>query len=154
MKIPVKPPIHILLADDDMDDRFFFSDVVTRLKKPVNLTAVDDGERLMNYLNKHTQNLPQILFLDLNMPRKNGAECLVEIKKDPRLAGLPVVIYSTSLHEAVADELYISGAHYYVRKTNVAELKKMLEFFLSLIETNTFDRPGRDKFILRLGELA
>ena len=73
-------PFHILLADDDLDDRFLFEDALNKLSLPTRLTTIDDGERLINYLYKNTHQLPDVLFLDLNMPRKNGSECVLEKK--------------------------------------------------------------------------
>ena len=65
-------PIHILLADDDIDDISFFDKALKELPVSVNLTTVNDGHQLMNYLSENLEHLPDVLFLDLNMPRKNG----------------------------------------------------------------------------------
>jgi CheY-like chemotaxis protein len=150
-------PLHILLADDDEDDRFFFDLVLKGLAIETRLSTVEDGESLMNYLSENSNQLPDVLFLDLNMPRKNGSECLVEIKHNEKLKDLPVIIYSTSLHEDVADLLYKNGAHYYVRKTDMVELQKVLQYVLTLmienraaIKAGKFERPGRKNFILSL----
>lgn len=145
-------PLKILLADDDPDDRFFFDLVLKDLAIPTQLTTVEDGVKLMDYLIKHADKLPDVLFLDLNMPRKNGSECLSEIKHNAKLKNLPVIIYSTSLHEDIADILYKKGAHYYIRKTDIVELKKTLNYTLGLIVENNFARPRRDKFVLSLAE--
>ncbi|MGZ4037197.1 MAG: response regulator [Bacteroidia bacterium] len=144
--------LNILLADDDVDDRFFFDKVLKALPIASRLATVDNGEKLMDLLVKSNTALPDILFLDLNMPRKNGSECLSEIKSDPLLKQLPVVIYSTSMHEDVAELLYEAGAHYYVRKTNMKELKRVLTFILTLLMEKDFARPSQDKFILSLVE--
>jgi CheY-like chemotaxis protein len=146
--------IRILLADDDLDDRFFFSSSLSELSTLTRLTTVNDGEILINYLSKNSHQLPDVLFLDLNMPRKNGLECLTEIKRNKKLEQLPVIIYSTSLHDAVADELYNNGAHYYIRKTDFTELKKMLQLVLTMIVKNKFNRPSRDKFVLSMVEIS
>ena len=66
-------PISILLADDDADDRFFFGKALKELPISTELTTVEDGEKLMSYLLKNSEKLPDVLFLDLNMPRKNGS---------------------------------------------------------------------------------
>lgn len=145
-------PIKILLADDDPDDRFFFDLVLKDLSIPTQFTTVEDGVKLMDYLIKHADKLPDVLFLDLNMPRKNGSECLTEIKNNPKLKDLPVIIYSTSLHEDIADILYKKGAHYYIRKTDIVELKKTLNYTLGLMIENNFARPRRYKFVLSLSE--
>jgi CheY-like chemotaxis protein len=141
-------PINILLADDDIDDRYFFNKVLQSLPIQTKLETVENGENLMIYLAENSENLPDILFLDLNMPRKNGMECLSEIKKDEKLKNLPVIIYSTHQHERNSDKLYEKGAHYYVRKTDMIELAKALQYILNLMVENKFARPGKDKFVL------
>lgn len=146
-------PIHILLADDDRDDLFFFKDALSELPINTELTTVDDGERLLSYLSKNAGKLPDVLFLDLNMPRRNGSECLKEIKLNKFLQKLPVIIYSTSLHEVVSDELYKNGAHYYVRKTSLPELRKALDCVLTMMIENNFERPPRNKFVLSLAKV-
>jgi CheY-like chemotaxis protein len=151
MKNPIpNGALHILLADDDIDDCFFFKNSLSKLSITSRLTTVDDGERLMTYLSKYSDNLPDVLFLDLNMPRKNGSECLKEIKLNKKLQHLPVIIYSTSLHEAVADELYNNGAHYYIRKANLNELQNVLHRVLIMLAENKFAHPLRNNFVFSL----
>lgn len=140
--------IHLLLADDDPDDRFFFDKILGLLPIPTHLTMVEDGQKLMHFFSKTAEQLPDALFLDLNMPRKNGSECLKEIKGDFKLKDLPVIIYSTSLHEDIAELLYKEGAHYYVRKGGLDELKETLHYILNLMVEKKFTRPPKDKFIL------
>ncbi|MDQ3047487.1 MAG: response regulator [Bacteroidota bacterium] len=148
---PVKN-IKILLADDDVDDRFFFTEALNEIRVPHELVTIDNGELLMKYLKENSSSLPNVLFLDLNMPRKNGAECLKEIKLDKKLQKLPVIIYSTSLHDEVADELYAVGAHYYIRKTDLSSLEIALKKVIDLLVDEKFARPSRNEFILSLVE--
>ena len=68
--------LNLLLADDDIDDCSFFKEVLENLPISTHLTTVHDGEQLIQLLAKETIELPHVLFLDLNMPRKNGFECL------------------------------------------------------------------------------
>ncbi|MBA4053169.1 MAG: response regulator, partial [Marivirga sp.] len=133
-------PVHILLADDDRDDRYFFDKAVKMLSFQTRLTLVEDGAKLMIYLSENSAKLPDVLFLDYNMPRKNGFECLSEIKSSPALKALPVIIYSTYVHEDLADMLYEKGAHYYIRKAGIGELIKLIQLVLTLIRENKFDR--------------
>ena len=142
-------PINILLADDDKDDRDFFNMALKEVSIATHLTTVSDGERLMAYLSENSENLPDVLFLDLNMPRKNGNECLVAIKSNKKLKQLPVVIYSTSLQDAAADVLYKNGAHYYLHKCDIAILSKSIHRILTLLLESP-KQPSRDKFILCL----
>ena len=143
----MKKKISILLADDDKDDRFFFEKALNELSTPFVFETMEDGEKLMIWLLKNSNHLPDVLFLDLNMPRKNGSECLLEIKKHPKLKKMPVIIYSTSLHEEVANILYANGAHYYIKKPDYTELAKILQKAIGLI-TNNSDQPSRDKFVV------
>ena len=97
---------NLLLADDDIDDCTFFEDALEELPISATLLTVNDGVQLMNYLSAKSDNLPDALFLDLNMPRKSGFECLSEIKLINKLKDLPVIIFSTSLNMEVVDLLY------------------------------------------------
>lgn len=80
-------------------------------------------------------------------------ECITEIKGNAKLRHIPVVIYSTSLHEDIANLLYEKGAHYYVRKVELTELKKILFQLLTLMTEKNFLRPTRAEFIVSLAEI-
>ena len=144
-------PLNILLADDDKDDRYFFEKALGRLPTSVNFTTVNDGAQLMKYLKTNSDNLPDVLFLDNNMPRKTGSECLVEIKSDERLKKIPVILCSTSLGDDFANELYQNGAHYYLHKCDFPELIKCIQMALESLEKNPY-QPARSKFMLNLQE--
>ncbi len=141
-------PLHLLLADDDKDDRFFFKKALEELPVATQLTTVENGEKLIHFLTENNQSLPDALFLDLNMPRKNGLECLLEIKNNEKLKHLPVIVLSTSLNREVVDLLYKTGAYYYARKTDMMELSKVLRYILQLMVEKKFIRPPKNKFIL------
>jgi CheY-like chemotaxis protein len=151
-------PLNILLADDDSDDCHFFKEALKEFPISTHLTAVHDGEQLMQELTKETNELPHVLFLDLNMPRKNGFECLYEIKLNEKLKQLPVIIYSTSFHKSIADMLYKNGANYYISKpTEISQLKKVVQEMLSLIATNMYEgnaenlsQPVKENFVLSM----
>lgn len=140
-------PLNILLADDDQDDCFFFEKALKELQIATDLKTVNDGERLMDYLSKNSEQPPDVLFLDLNMPRKSGSECLKEIKESEKLKNIPVVIYSTSLNDTVADVLYEYGAHYYLQKCDFTHLPNSIQKVLTLLMENS-NRPRRNKFVL------
>jgi CheY-like chemotaxis protein len=140
---------NLLLADDDIDDCIFFEDALKELPISATLSTVNDGIQLMNYLLAKPGNLPDVLFLDLNMPRKNGIECLTEIKLIDKLKNLPVIIFSTSLNMEVVDLFYQKGAHYYIRKPGEYEkLRKIILEAVTLASQNKLSQPTRDKFIL------
>lgn len=139
----------LLLADDDLDDRLFFQDAVEELCLSINLITVCDGVELMDFLNSGIEQLPDVLFLDLNMPRKSGYECLSEIKSSETLRTIPVVIFSTSLDTDVVNNLYDIGANYYIRKPgDFNVLKKVIHEATVLLEKNKVNQPARADFII------
>lgn len=142
---------NILLADDDQDDRMFFWDALQDIDTDATLTTAENGEVLMQMLDGHPpKNKPDIIFLDLNMPCKNGYECLAEIKKSEKLKHLPVVIFSTSLQQQSVNMVYEQGASLYIVKPNsFAKLKQVIENVLSHNWTEGMIQPTREKFILQ-----
>jgi len=111
-------PLDILLADDDEDDRLIFRDAISEVKVKTKVTMVNDGIQLMEYLRQDDHDLPDIVFLDLNMPRKGGIECLKEIRNDEKLRGLSIAIYSTSASDQDIEETFVKGANIYIKKPN------------------------------------
>jgi signal transduction histidine kinase/DNA-binding response OmpR family regulator len=147
---PVKNnPLKLTLADDDRDDLLLFKLALTELGISTQLTSVKNGEQLIQNLHENLENLPDILFLDLNMPRKNGFQCLGEIKQDERLKNIPVVIYSTSYQKEVVNMLYNNGAHHYIQKNNdFALVKQAIHQAIVSITQNALTQPPREKFVL------
>ena len=96
--------VNIVLADDDADDCFFFEKALKEIPIESNLSIVRDGDQLMNYLFENIEHLPDLIFLDLSMPRKTGFECLQEIKENDRLKDIQVVMLSTSYPRDMAYE--------------------------------------------------
>lgn len=125
--------LHVLLADDDEDDRTFFKEALQELKVKTNVTLVNDGMQLMNYLNQPENRLPNVIFLDLNMPVKSGLECLKEIRRNKRLRDLAIAIYSTSSSEENIEEAFVQGANIYIKKpSDFSLLKNVLEQVINL----------------------
>ncbi|MEO5891151.1 MAG: response regulator [Ferruginibacter sp.] len=140
---------NLVLADDDVDDRIFFKEALEELPVDSILVTVNDGVELMHLLNSEPGNLPDVLFLDLNMPRKTGFECLAEIKTDKKLNHLPIIIFSTSFDHSVVNSLYEKGAHFYVRKpAEFSKLKEVIHTALSLTSGSATSRPAKENFIL------
>ena len=147
MDLKSKIPVKVLLADDDKDDRFFFAKALGQLPFATQLTTVNNGALLMAHLTQNAVQLPDVLFLDLNMPRKNGMECPKEIKESESLKKIPVIIYSTSLRQEVVDALYNGGAHYYLYKCEFAVLPVYIEKVIMLVAENLMP-PSRDSFLI------
>lgn len=144
--------LQLLLAEEDKKDCLFFTKAFSEIPVPIQLKMVNDGAELIKHLHENNDKLPDLLFLDFNMPCKNGAECLAEIKSHKKLKSIPVIVYSDTLHIDIADLLYEQGAHYYIRKMEYTELKLTLHRLLNMVYRTDFKRPSRKKFIFNLVE--
>ena len=126
----LQPIEHILLADDDMDHAVLFEKLIGKEYPAVSISYVNDGERLIQFL--HLQKV-DLLFLDLNMPCKNGYECLTEIRKDAALKELPIVVYSSSAQMSDIQKSFLHRADFYlVKPFNTDHLKTALKTILSV----------------------
>ena len=112
----------VLIADDDADDRMFLEQAMRQNGYQQGIQFVEDGEDLMAYLrrqgryNEQNAPWPNMLILDLNMPRKNGFQALAEIKDDPKLRRLPVIVMTTSSADEDIARTYNSGVNSFVTK--------------------------------------
>lgn len=121
-------PKRILLAEDDEDDFILFREALSESNESARLEWVRDGEELMDSLKMNVTGLPDIIFLDINMPRKNGFECLTEIRQHEDLKQLPVIIFSTSSDPALVSWMYNAGANLYLNKpTDFNGLKEKIQ---------------------------
>ncbi len=117
----------ILLIDDDMDDTLLFRKVVSDIDKSIIFLSARDGKEAFEYLQSGRQRSPDIIFLDLNMPRMNGKECLLLLKKDPLLKDIPVIIYTTSSLPRDKQETIAAGAICFITKpSSISDLKKIM----------------------------
>lgn len=121
MSHPSFPPFVILMADDDDDDRMLAQDALKESGTRATLEFVGDGVELLVYLQKAARReaqkgIPDLLLLDLNMPRLDGRAALLEIKRDPALCRMPVVVLSTSAAASDIDVCYARGANSYITK--------------------------------------
>lgn len=144
-------PLHILLADDDESDRLLFKEAFAELKLDTIVQTVNDGVQLMEWLNRENIRLPHLLFLDLNMPRKNGLECLKEIKRNEKLKAISIAIYSTSDNVKDMDETFLNGANVYITKPNEFNtLKQVLEKAVMTAHQYQDELMKRENFLLRI----
>lgn len=142
--------LHIMLADDDEDDRSFFVEAFKEVKIKYTISTFNDGVELMEYFDEGNP-LPDIIFLDLNMPRKSGMECLKEIRRNKRLKDVSIAIYSTSSSEQDIEDTFISGANVYIKKpSDFTQLKKILSDVVHINWQYITDGLNKDSFILNL----
>ncbi|QCE41012.1 response regulator [Psychroserpens sp. NJDZ02] len=142
--------INITLADDDEDDRLFFTDAFDDIKITTRVKTYNDGVYLMDYLNSDDALLPNVLFLDLNMPRKSGLECLKEIKQNPKFKDIAIAIYSTSASEEDIENTFIQGANIYIKKpSDFKTLKKVLAEVVTINWQYHTNSMNKENFLLR-----
>ena len=107
----------LFLAEDDSDDMELFIDIITGISPDIQISVAKNGIELMRLLESEKQ-LPDFIFLDLNMPLKNGIECLQEIKKSAKWKHIETVILTTSCNPEQKNELYNLGADLCLQKPN------------------------------------
>ena len=138
--------ISILLAEDDPDDRYLIGEALEENLVTNELYIVEDGEDLLDYLyqrgkynDKEKWPRPGLILLDLNMPRKDGREVLGEIKADPELRRIPIVVLTTSHAEEDITRTYDLGISGYVTKPSsfsglLETIKAIGEYWLEIVE--------------------
>jgi len=138
--------ITILLADDDADDRMMAADALEESRLANDLKCVEDGEELMDYLHRRGKFAgpneaprPGLILLDLNMPRKDGREALKEIKADPELRSIPVIVLTTSKAEEDIYRTYDLGVNSFITKpvnfeSLVAVMKALGKYWFEIVE--------------------
>jgi len=116
------------LIDDDYDDQEIFMLALNTIGEDINCITANDGIEALNKLQIDTDFTPDFIFLDLNMVRMNGRECLIEMKKIPRLNNTPIIIYSTSSEQKdISDTKQLGAADYIVKPPSISVLTKRLE---------------------------
>lgn len=139
----------ILMVDDNPADIDLTSEVLSQSKKHFHVNAVNDGVEAISYLRRQgkyaTAPVPDLVVLDLNLPRKDGCEVLSNIRADPSLAKIPVVIFTSSQASSDIARSYKLGANCYLKKPGnlpefVAAVQSMAEFWLTFASL-----PQREK---------
>lgn len=150
-----KKTIDILLVDDDTADVELTRECLATAKVPVNLQAVDDGIKALHYLRQEAPYAgavrPDMILLDLNLPRMNGQEILRALKADPRLRSIPVVVLTTSESDADVFACYDLGASCYIAKpvgfdAFLQVVRSMEDFWFTVVKM-----PPKDEPLLPLG---
>jgi CheY-like chemotaxis protein len=132
----------IYLAEDDDDDRILFLEALKELHPEIAVKVSEDGQQLLDNLRQTAQDKPEIIFLDINMPCRNGFECLKEIRSGERFSDAKIVMFSTSSSTIHIELSYKLGADYYaVKPGSYQELKDLLRDILAI----DWSTPRKDK---------
>jgi CheY-like chemotaxis protein len=123
-----------LIVDDDDDDRDFFCEAVIEIDPSAKCETARNGEHALAKLRNGIKQLPDFIFLDINMPRMDGWQCLTELKGEKKLENIPVIIISTSSSQNDIDKAQQLGAFYFLTKpSNFEKLKKEIVFVTNTI---------------------
>lgn len=143
----------IVLADDDPDDRELFRLALGELPLQVELKDVENGAELMSYLAKEKE-YPDVLFLDINMPKISGIECLKEIRQNKKLEQLYIIMFSTSAHAGYIEDTFTLGANLYITKPNNFQNQvDVLNRVLTLIAEGNFSLMDKENYLFKLESL-
>ncbi len=143
--------MNIILTDDDEDDRMLFSEALEEIAIQTKLSLFKHGQELLDYLIQPHIVLPNLIFLDLNMPIKNGLQCLSEIRSNPKLKDVRVAIYSTSSSDKDIKDSFFNGANMYINKPNCFnKLKETVEKVLSINWQYHTSNLNKDTFLFRI----
>lgn len=146
----LEPNSHKIIfhADDDQDDRLLFLEAAAELDLQLEVHQAEDGQKLLDYLYRNPSEIPEIVFLDINMPVKNGFECLKEIRNaENRLKHLRIIMLSTSSSPENIELSYELGADFYAVKPSTFQgLKRLLASIMSL--DWSISKTNKEKFLL------
>lgn len=137
---------NLVIADDDRDDQVLLKEAIAELNTNISINTVSDGVQLLHHL-KNVSALPDLILLDVNMPNKNGLECMAEIRRDENLNQVPVVFLSTSRDLGDILKGYDSGASLFFSKPNSFSGIRNLVQSLLLINWKVFPRPEKNYFV-------
>jgi len=144
-----KEPVKVMLADDDKEGQEIFTDAVAETNIPAEVTTADNGQELMDKLHDPNEPNPDVIFLDINMPLKDGKEALQEIKSDEELKDIPTVIYTASDDKKDIEDTYRAGANLYLTKpVSFRSLVSILRKILTLNWKKYLPKPLRELFFV------
>ena len=134
------------MADDDKDDFYILKEAAEQACKPLKISYAANWLELWRFILK---TLPDVLFLDLNMPVKNGLECLQLLREDRKYDKIPIIIYSTSINRTDIDKAYKNGANYFLVKPNAIEdIANMIKKLCSMGKEALLSIPPREEFVI------
>jgi CheY-like chemotaxis protein len=143
---PNYAPQDVLLAEDDVDDVLIFRLALNKIPIVISLRHAKDGDTLFELL---SQRIPDIIFLDINMPCKDGVSCIGEIRRHSEYNNIPVIMYTSHRGARHIDECYSNGANFYILKgSTIAELAEKLKKIFSIDWKNYAYYPPKSEFVL------
>lgn len=138
--------MHILMADDDKEEFLILKEAAEKTGKPLRISYAANWLQLWRFILK---TVPDVLFLDLNMPVKNGIECLQLLRDDHKYDEVPILIYSTTVNKNDIDKAYKHGANYFlVKPGTVDDITDMVRKLCSMGKEALVTTPPREEFVI------
>ncbi len=144
--------MHVLFVDDDSDEAYLFNEAIEQLGLPVTISKAKDGNDLMRILLSDDLPFPDMVFLDLNMPHKDGVETLKDIRANQKFINLPVIIFSTSGKKSHTDACYQFGANLYIVKPETFDQIIDMVKRLFAIDWKNNVTPPQEQFVWNFSE--
>ena len=140
--------IQLLLVDDDEDDRELYAEVIKEINAEIDIQLLSNEKELTHYLSQPETTLPDLIFLDINMPGKNGVEILEDLKANKKYKHIPVVMCTTSSYSHLIEKCKILGAYAYICKPNTMSIIR--EVLREILSADWAKEPGHTRFVLGL----
>lgn len=129
--MPEPMAVRILIIDDDSDDVEMFCEAVQEIDASIHCMSACNGEEGLRLLKERPEETPDFIFLDLNMPKLNGKQCLVQLKKNPVFCNIPVIIYTTSkLREDFEETMKLGAADFMTKPSRLHKLREAVKAIL------------------------
>lgn len=145
----MKEHLLVYLVDDDEDDRIFFEEALSEISISNVVMSFSNGVDLIAQLLKSTERLPDMLFIDLNMPLMNGEECIADIRADHRFLDIPIIVYSSYIDYKQLSDLRALGANRLLQKPNTfKQLRKRLKGVLSSLALEDSKKEKEEVFLV------
>ena len=134
------------MADDDRDDYLILKEAAEKAGTALKVSYAGNWLELWRFILK---TLPDVLFLDMNMPVRDGIECLQLIRKEKKYDKIPILIYSTSVSQADIDKAYQNGANYFIVKPNaIDDITNIIKRLISMGKDALLSVPSREEFVI------
>lgn len=138
--------MHILMADDDKDDFLILKEAAEKAGESLKVSYAANWLELWRFILK---TIPDVLFLDINMPVKDGIECLQLLRKESKYDHIPILIYSTSVRKSDIDKAYQNGANYFIVKPNaIDDITNIIKRLISMGKDTLLSIPPREEFVI------
>lgn len=138
--------MHILMADDDKDDFYIFKEAAKSISDTLKISYAGNWIELSRFMLKI---LPDVIFLDLNMPVKNGLECLHLLREDKKYDDIPIIIYSASVSKTDIDQAYKNRANHFIIKPNsIEDIADMIKKLCATDRKTLLSVPPREEFVI------